>query len=296
MKSKLHVALSGIFLLSHAPSVSAVVVSGDSPAPPLFQSPPDSTFPTLNVLGTATGASAIYLCNNWVLTAGHVGLPDVFTQEFDAAGNETRNTATYIPGTEMRLGVTDPNTGLGSADLRIYQVSGNLNLPCLSLYCDDPSVGTDVVMAGFGNTSLGNTSPNPLLGNYPWVTSFQSRWGTNQLETSAADSFGNPVLVTDFSSPLDSPTMFEGQNAGGDSGGGWFINNGGTWELAGLSFAVGSTDGTSNPSEYGDRSFAYDLSDPLIKSQIQEVAYTPEPSSALLAGLSCGLLLARRRR
>jgi hypothetical protein len=214
------------------------------------------------------GASADYLGNGWVLTAGHVG-----------AGNFTLNGNTYDVITNSAYtgltGYTNFTTtnirGSYTADLNLYQISTTsttgttLTLPPLTLTANTPSVSSLVVSLGYG------------AGVYAW--------GTN-----AISAVNTPVSVSGYPyKSMDFSTTSNGTSysvlVGGDSGGADFINVGGVWELAGINEA-------SAP-PIGDY---VQLSD--YNAEILAVMNAvPEPSTWGLLGLgSLAILLYRHRR
>jgi hypothetical protein len=171
------------------------------------------------------GASATYLGNGWVLTAGHVG-----PGTFDLNGN----TYSEISGSAQTI---------GTADLSLFQIdttsSNNgtvLNLSPLALSAAPPTAfdgtsGSSVVMIGYGSPG-GNES-----------------WGVNtvtQINQSITVE-GYPYTSNDFLTALGTTTVGgnsitnSAQLVSGDSGGGDFIRDPvtGLWELAGINEAVG---------------------------------------------------------
>ncbi len=167
-----------------------------------------------NYVGSVNGASGVYLGNDWVLTAGHVG-----------AGNFHLDGVTYDE-------VANSARSAGTADLTLYRISSAPDLPSLTLALDPPtafgidSPGSSVVMIGYGG-GHGET------------------WGENNVT-----QINEPVSVagyssTDFYTLTGTGTYSMGtvtntaQLVVNDSGGGEFIYDSATsqWQLAGINEA-----------------------------------------------------------
>ena len=71
-----------------------------------------------------------------------------------------------------------------------------------------------------------------------WGGATGVHWATNRVYDDRLQG-GSWTVSTDFTKPSLGGTTHEGQGATGDSGGALFIKNGGTWELAGVLFAIG---------------------------------------------------------
>ena len=122
--------------------VHAVTNAGDDTGtddPPT----PESADPGFANMGVYKNHGAIYLRNNWVLSAWHIidnnpfGAYDV---DFDG------NVLAGIPGSEVRLS-TPPST---PSDLGIFKVQGDPNLPELTITSSAPAPGTPVTLIGHG--------------------------------------------------------------------------------------------------------------------------------------------------
>ncbi len=173
------------------------------------------------------GASAVYLGNGWVLTAGHVG-----SGIFNLAGVNYSNVA----GSEHYL-TTSTGTGTATADLTLFRISTSPPLYPLTLTSNPPTAfadappGDNAVIIGYGG-GAGET------------------WGQGSItyidQLVALD--GTPFVSNDFFVFYGSYS-FSGSSftnnailVGGDSGGGDFTYNSttNTWELAGINEVVGS--------------------------------------------------------
>lgn len=227
--------------------------------------------------------SGVYLGNGWVLTAGHVGV-----------GNFTLNGNTFNPTGTSYSDFTLNISGVNQiADLTLFQIlttsstgSSTLSMPPLTLTpsTNAPtafsrfSAGSQVVMIGYGGGQ-------------------GEAWGVNTVTatsqatpvTSGSQSFDSADFVTAYGVTSYGSGFFgrsitnTAQVYPGDSGGGDFINVNGTWELAGINEAVGSS--SSN------LGFSYMVQLSYYDSQIQSImSLAPEPGDFLLSAF--GLLVA----
>lgn len=268
-------------------------------------------------VGRRGAASAVYVGNQWVLTAQHVGVGSVFFGEMSFS-------------VDVSSAVTLKNpTGSGLSvytDLRMYRLISDPGLPPVDLVLSSPTVAQEIVMIGNGmdravDQTFWDVTPvasgpdvwSVTTGPTPDVTGWETpgsksiRWGDNRvssLETINLGPFGNVIsLITTFDQ--FGGTTHEAQGANGDSGGAVYWKEDGVWKLGGIINAVGksgtfSFDGrppgetSSDPYPYFGRvTTAADLSE--YRAQILAVRATPEPSSCLLLLLSGSFLLGRRR-
>lgn len=209
-------------------------------------------------VGTIGGASGVYLGNNWVVTAAHVG-----AGSFTVAGL----TYSYVPGTATTISGAN-----GTADILLFQIATAPTLPSLAIRATDPLVesavntGSTVVMIGYGGGQGKTWGANVVTGKNENIevggrisTTFYTKFGPTNYVT---HSINNAATLV-----------------GGDSGGGAFIYNhsAGRWELAGINEAVG-TDPNGN-----SYSFMTQLN--VYASQINAVtAMTAVPESGWAAG------------
>jgi len=218
-----------------------------------------------NYVGTVNDGSGVYLGNNWVITAGHVG-----------AGPFTLNGTSYEMAPGSAQVITD---SLGTADLTLFQLTLAPNLPALTIATNPPfslswhDPGSQVAMIGYGsgsetwglNTVTAANVTVEVIGYSYETTDFQTAYGTTSDGNQSVTN--NAVLI------------------GGDSGGGDFIYNSaaGTWTLAGINEAVD----LSNADSYMVQLSAY-------ASQIHALTAVPEPGDFLLTGMGLAVLAGYR--
>lgn len=252
----------------------------------------DQGFSYVGKFGTTGGPnSGVYLgfVNgfNWVLTAHH-----------------NNSTADFYVGTESFSQIESQRIGGGTTDLRLVKLDGGfIGLDALEIRSAAITTSTAVTMVGNGRVADGPEQDfdpalgagNELLG-FAWTgTATRPKlWGTNEVSGVNIDVNGTTAFRTDF----DDIGGTEATLADKDSGSGVFINNGGTWELAGIGFTIGqivdANRGVSpvyTNSVYGDESYMVDLTQ--YRTEIL-ASLVPEPTS--LALLSLGTLMLTRRR
>lgn len=289
-----------------APRIASAVVidtltgTGNTTAPA-----DDPGWANVGKLGVGTG---VYLGNDWVLTASHVG-----------EGSIVLNGGTYAmlagSGTQLTNGGAAGKTAL--TDLYLFKLATTpAGLAGVPIAAAASGSGAAVTMIGSGRDRGAFTQWSVDTNTNPWIwTEVQSggnaagyktlstrtmRWGTNTVSGTGLwlnGGFGDAkMLSTSFT--YDQYYSNEAQAAYGDSGGGVFHKNGSNWELAGLILTVGGFSGQPDPGAnavFGNETYAADLS--YYRPQI--MAIVPEPQSLVLA-LTAGGLFAfralRRRR
>jgi hypothetical protein len=248
----------------------------------------EPTDPGFNYVGQVNGSTGVYLGNNWVLTANHVG-----------TGNFLLGGVTYnYDGTNSYQ--------IGGVDLRLFRLSSSPGLTPLKLATSTPALNQDVVMIGAGRSPNSTTPTTWYVDKDPvdWVwqtapfTGFDAiydgwttnstkvvRWGTNVVEAiwsnQSYSSYGPMnMIMTDFDAYWGA-TPFESQAVFNDSGSGLFVENNGSWELAGTIVTVVNHKDQPNGSLsaiFGNMTAAIDLSH--YESEINTYMQTPVPEPA----------------
>ncbi|MGH0029118.1 MAG: PEP-CTERM sorting domain-containing protein [Myxococcota bacterium] len=306
MASRLILIGCVVFLL--AVPAGAIVIDPNPllGTPDPASAPPPGSDPGWDHVGTYGSGSAVYLGKNasgesWILTAAHTG----------SSGSFTLGGTTYA--TDASVGFTNP--GGGTADLRAWRLVGDPGLAGLSISASTPLAATAITVIGHGNSTGAATcwdagwNAGSCLGaphsGYLWASGAK-QWGTNLVSPASAalDTLANDLGLADaiFATGFDdASTVLESQAAVGDSGGGAFVNNGGQWELAGLTLAIGwIPNDPARPSSIAalgeDFTYYVDLS--FYRDQIQAGTGVPvpEPGTGLLLGLGLVALSVRRRR
>lgn len=236
--------------------------------------------------GTWTGGSAVLIDPHWVLTAGHniklTGTSPEYTNmqfgfglsPWPNGGNGILADAQFVHPDYLNI-ATSPDIGLLYFEDPITGVE-----PAVRFRGTD-TLGSLIHMVGYGTPGRQNTG----YGTYDGVP----RGSSNVLTRFGSATIPSFNALARFAYPND-PTY---QRLGavvssGDSGGGWFIDVDGDYQLMGISgFYFGDY-------HYGSDSGALRLS--LYNDWIDEVmASVPEPSTILLLGLSLAFLSRGRR-
>jgi hypothetical protein len=286
-------------------TAEAVVIASGGPNNTAISGPQN-----FNNVGTLNGASAIYLANGWVLTANHVSSSLPASVNFGGT-----NYATEV-GSFHRLTNDGPLSTF--TDIVLFRLSAPPALPGVTISGATPTVASQVTMIGNGRSQqsaptywnrtevVGNNNDTwvettQLLSNisgFKTTATTEVRWGKNAVDDNNfyvnVGSLLAPVHVVSFSTRFDSDISNEAQAVVGDSGGAVFSNNGGSWELSGMMFAVSTYEtqpGGAETAVFGVQTAIADLS--YYRPQI--FAIIPEPSASVLALLGASTLVLRRR-
>jgi hypothetical protein len=265
-------------------------------------------FPYFGNMLRYSNASGIYLGYNantmegWVLSAEHI------TETTGIKiGGHTYSFIDPLP-TNSNVNGTRIVSSSVNTDLMLYKfsVTGSNPIPALpkvDIIESAPEVGSLLIMAGRGMRLGAGTGSEDVTAPYSWGAPGTSdevpmRWGFNQVEPGYTDANGAKYLITDFDAP-GIGSGIDGQAALGDSGGGAFILNQGSWKLGGVVYATADgsdLDSLSNPAGYGDYTLFTDVY--AYRSEITALTGTlvPEPSSMLLGGFGVLALALRRKR
>lgn len=170
-------------------------------------------------MGSWQVGSGVAISSRRFLTAGHFWLGDTFTLTDQSA-------YTYVKHWD------DP-----ASDLRIVEVAEAFS-SWAPLYTGAGELGREVVFFGRGDTRGDEVAGK----GWKWSTEGRGtmRWGTNTVSDYANYNAGDGGLLgLEFDrNGSTADTHEEAAAAEADSGGGVFINDGGTWKLAGVMFAA----------------------------------------------------------
>jgi hypothetical protein len=234
-------------------------------------------------------ASAVYLGNDYLITANHVGLSGPIT----------------LDGTTFSIDNSFAAVQVGSSDLKIFKITGDPGLTALAL-----ASSTDVVtnqaatMIGWGEGkgSIITSSGSNVGWNWAGGT-YAERWGTNLTLSTLALGDSSILLQTAFN-----PSLGPNAAAGslGDSGSGLFEFLDGQWKLAGITVGVDTSGAsyyadspqTDNPDNTSGMDYTYEVDINQYLPQINAIVAVPEPGSLSLwcAGLPLLWIYRRVRR
>jgi hypothetical protein len=274
-------------------SAATVIRAGSGNAGP----PPPGDDPGWANVSGRIGAvgTAVYLGDQWVLTAAHVGGGTV----------ELGGGVQYYmdPGSWQPL--HDPNDPSKLADLGLFRLTAPPGLPNLAISQSAPADGARVVGIGYGrdqassetwwNSDWEKETGSEAYRGFELPSSFIKRWGENYIDPNGQVAFSLGGYTTHaLQMTFDqSGSPNEMQAVPGDSGGGLFYKNGSDWELAGIwiartTYSQGDPKQPDATAVYGNLSYAADLS--RYRSQI--MAIVPEPSMlVMLLGVGMGCLV-----
>lgn len=258
----------------------------------------------------------------YFITAKHMGTQGSF---FVSAG-------IFNGGVDVTYTIdTSANAGAGywdvaGTDLRIFKINEYFNSHA-TLYTGNSEQGLDMVTIGRGGVRGADLMVSGTLQGWRHgIGDGVARWGSNLVSSVITIPTLGGMLVASFDDSGTGYTPEEATLSVGDSGGAVFVNDGGTWKLAGINYGVDGLFDTNNTtgdgSEFGaalfDRGGFYQGSDSqgwtfisntvadnpsnmyasrisTSAAVIQSIAVVPEPHSMLLVGLA-GLLVVERRK
>jgi len=210
----------------------------------------DSGWQYEGVFGAFLGTA---IASNYFITAAHIGVAGtIFTQT---------NTFTGVPDAIYNID-TSAFSGAGyydlpGTDLRLYKTMESF-ANWAPLYEGNLEVGMTGVVTGNGGARGNDVLLGAeLKGWLPQSSIGVTRWGTNTISDWVPNALSpvGDLLVANFDAL---PSTDEAMLSSGDSGGAFFINDGGIWKLAGINYAV---DGGFNTSPTNVGAFSAALFD-----------------------------------
>ena len=233
-----------LFLIVPAAGVWGIILHPGSAE--LTDKPNDAVIGRWIKDGTGGYGSCVAISPNYIMMAKH--------QYGDA------NSLAVIGGVTYTI---DSIVEHPDSDMQIVKLhSGNLSVYA-PLYTAAFEIDKTAVLGGYGmgrGASLDSPAGSGNIYGYAWdgVGNTTLRWCSNKIEW-YYDSIED-ALVCDFDGLGEGgATASEGMLASMDSGGGWFIKNGGVWKLAGLSWAI-AHHGSEKP--YGSSAWYRDPANP----------------------------------
>lgn len=265
----------------------------------------------------------------WNVASGTVIAPNYFltAQHFDGSiGDPVSLTTTVLGVTTTTTYTTGTQYDIPNSDLRVIQIVGG-TFPASSivpLYSGAPGteVGQAVSMFGYGPYVQGNPiMPGSVQNGWSYGGTYApadyKNYGGNSVDAVVGGGPGGENMLEYTFGPSPGLSIY----GPGDSGGGMFIDNNGTWQVAGVAYGVtqlyfksGSTyvfmngaiynpaglyvnNGTDADPDYELATVAQqgDASEIApFESEIENITGVPEPASIAL--ISFGALLLLRRR
>ncbi|MFC7337315.1 trypsin-like serine protease [Haloferula chungangensis] len=163
------------------------------------------------------------------ITAAHIGVSSTFISKgyFNGGSDVVYNVDSSANG-----GVGYWN--VAGTDLRIFAVTGTFT-SYAPLYTGSDEVGKDLVVMGRGTQRGATIDLQSVTKGWQWgPADGASRWGTNTVAATITQE-GADYLQADFDATGGAN---EAHLSVGDSGGALFIQDGGSWKLAGINYAV----------------------------------------------------------
>lgn len=231
------------------------------------------------VFNSFVSGSATYIGfgngSHWALSAGHV---------LDFGGMNTfriNNTNFSVNGS---FRPSDYNSGTLRSDIALLRLTTNPGVNAVGMSMRSDITGMTSMFAGYGLSGVGN--------NTNLISDNQRRAANNTIDTFQSFGTNQNFWKTTFQNPSQSGVLpLEGTTASGDSGGGFFFQEGSTWLLAGV-----TSWGTDNNSQYGDQAFFTTLHTNMDWiTQTSGIQAVPEPTTMVLSGLALAWIARRRR-
>lgn len=250
LRSAIALAFAVSTLVFTSAPTQAVVVYGEpldlAGTPSLYTTRPADDPGWDRVMNGLYGGTAIYLGNNWVLTAGHV-----FADQFAFSKDNPWDPNTPKYDVVANYGFVDPIDFQPYVDLKLARISGAPNMTPLPLATTAPLASNSRTNTPF-LTVLGtgkSRSSEYKVSLQSGASGFDYNWSPNPITWSKL-YVSNPENRTDQGRLI--VTTFRavegyGVGQGGDSGSGVFSKVNNTWTLAGVMVASYTQTGFATP-------------------------------------------------
>ena len=191
-----------------------------------------------NENGSGIVGSAVHLKGKYLLTAEHVLYKEVTPRRSHISFDNNNFWAIDLDFKPIQI---------GNADLVIFKLIEDPNLPEKQLYSSNNELNKSGTIIGWGyGRDPSQETETGIIRTWNWgnYSTLAKRWGTNLIQDTGHATILNHTYNY-FQTTLDSNQgSSEAGGANFDSGGGVFISNSGTWQLAGIITRV-STAGSS---------------------------------------------------
>jgi hypothetical protein len=232
------IKLLHLSLLLLTSTVHAVILySGDNSAnqaAPVSGAPFESVARVCNNGGGGTSGSAVHIRGKYMLTANHVQLRSHVT--FDGVTYWARDSA-FTP------------IQIGPTDMKLIKLVNSPGLPSTELFSDnvgDTSVAATLIGWGVGRDTGVNDLAAGSTNIWQWgnTGTLEKRWGTNTISASASGEVTDGYSYSHLLTYIDrNAGINEAAATLYDSGSGLYLEQNGTWKLAGLTTAITSING-----------------------------------------------------
>jgi hypothetical protein len=262
-------------------------------------------------VGSYNNAGAVLVAPDVILTTLHVADPT--------------NTAQFVLNGHGYS--TDFSEQIGNSQLVLMHLTSSTGSSGVPLYTSNPHTAQSALLVGYGGAAgaaYNGNSATPHGWDWSFPTTTQNWGATTTAANPFADALGNTYLGFAFQA-VNGSSIY----TSGDSGGGLFVDDGGTWKLAGIAYSVdayylNSTDNPNDPANVvkalydvpGAQVFIPDDSNNLVQatgpqlgyasqiapsaaaltSEINRISTVPEPTTLSVLGAGIGALVGARRR